>query len=71
MMLTASQIDQRTLSDIIDLLTTAEEYFDCRADAEYFTDSPNPVPNVEMTLLTQCGDLLNRLGVPCIGRTVP
>ena len=32
-------------------LDQCEDYFDNRADAEYFTDSPTPVPNEEMTLL--------------------
>lgn len=33
-------------------LTECEEYFDNRADAEYFPDSPTPVVNEEMRLLT-------------------
>ena len=32
-------------------LEECEEYFDQRADAEYFTDSPSPVGNEEMTML--------------------
>ena len=34
------------------LLRDCEEYFDQRADAEYFTDSPAPVGNEEMNMLT-------------------
>ena len=37
---------------IMEALEAAEEYFDQRADAEYFTDSPRPVPNEEMRILT-------------------
>lgn len=32
-------------------LDECEEYFDNRADAEYFSDSPQPVANEEMHLL--------------------
>jgi hypothetical protein len=32
-------------------LLECEDYFDNRADAEWFPDSPRPVPNAEMTLL--------------------
>lgn len=39
-------------------LTECEDYFDNRADAEYFTDSAAPVPNEEMTLLTLVRDAL-------------
>lgn len=40
------------------LLQELEEYFDQRADAEYFTSSPAPVPNAEMKLLTKIRSLL-------------
>lgn len=33
-------------------LETCRDYFAERADAEYFPDSPGPVPNDEMRLLT-------------------
>lgn len=36
-----------------------EEYFDQRADAEYFPDSPAPHPNEEMKLLMEIRALLN------------
>ena len=39
------------MEKIIDALRECEEYFDQRADAEYFTDSPSPVANEEMKLL--------------------
>jgi hypothetical protein len=43
---------------LIDALRECEEYFDSRADAEYFTDSAAPVPNEEMKLLTIVRDAL-------------
>ena len=47
-------------ADLIDALRECEEYFDSRADAEYFTDSAAPVPNEEMKLLTLVRDALLR-----------
>lgn len=38
---------------VLEALENAGEYFDQRADAEYFTDSPGPVGNEEMTRLTE------------------
>lgn len=35
-----------------EILDECEDYFDNRADAEYFTDSAAPHPNEEMRLLT-------------------
>lgn len=44
--------DTATLpDDVIEALQEAEAYFDKRADAEYFTDRPQPVGNEEMRLL--------------------
>lgn len=40
-----------TIATMAEALDQCEDYFDNRADAEYFTDSPAPVPNEEMTLL--------------------
>ena len=40
-----------TITRMAEALDQCEDYFDNRADAEYFTDSPTPVPNEEMTLL--------------------
>jgi hypothetical protein len=37
-------------------LEEVEEYFDNRADAEYFTDSPSPVGNLEMEMLILVND---------------
>jgi hypothetical protein len=65
-MLVASEIDQPTLSDIIDILTEAEDYFDAHSDAD--CEDGRYIPNREMRLLIQCRDLLDRLGVPCLGR---
>lgn len=39
-------------------LAEADEYFDQRADAEYFTDSAAPVGNEEMRILTEIRDAL-------------
>jgi hypothetical protein len=44
--------------DLIEALQECEEYFDQRADAEYFTDSASPHPNKEMTLLTLVRDAI-------------
>ena len=41
----------RVPADIIEALEECREYFEQRADAEYFTDSPSPVGNEEMRLL--------------------
>ncbi|PDT47297.1 hypothetical protein CO661_14035 [Sinorhizobium fredii] len=45
---------------VIEALEECEEYFDNRADAEYFTDDPSPVPNEEMRLLTVVLDALKK-----------
>lgn len=42
-------------------LSEAIDYFDGRADAEYFTDSPSPVPNEEMKRLVECQEALAAL----------
>lgn len=39
--------------ELLEHLHEMEEYFDQRADAEYFPDSPSAVPNEEMRLLVQ------------------
>ena len=39
------------IAAIHDVLDRCEEYFDKRADAEYFTGSPSPIANEEMRLL--------------------
>ncbi|KSV78969.1 hypothetical protein N182_18400 [Sinorhizobium sp. GL2] len=45
-----------------DALVECEEYFDDRADAEYFTDSAAPHPNEEMKLLTLVRDAIKKAG---------
>ena len=45
---------------IREVLNDCEEYFDQRSDAEYFTDSPNPVPNEEMTMLARVQEALRQ-----------
>lgn len=39
--------------ELLEYLHDMEEYFDQRADAEYFPDSASPVPNEEMRLLVK------------------
>lgn len=41
------------MSDFYQLLLDLQEYFDGRADAEYFTDRALPVPNEEMRFLVR------------------
>lgn len=48
-------------NELIEVLDACEDYFDQRADAEYFTDSPAPVGNEEMTLLCSVREALAKL----------
>ncbi len=48
------------IEELIGVLSEAEEYFEGRADAEYFTDSPSPFPNDEMRHFTAIGSALTR-----------
>lgn len=41
-------------------LEECEAYFDERADAEYFADSPSPVGNEEMRLLVMVREALGK-----------
>ncbi|WP_164822747.1 hypothetical protein [Sinorhizobium meliloti] len=50
------------MEKIIEALEACDEYFDQRADAEYFTDRAAPVPNEEMKLLTLVRDALRKAG---------
>lgn len=50
-------------SDLIELLHDCEEYFDQRADAEYFADSAIPHANEEMRLLTRIREELVRIDI--------
>lgn len=47
---------------LLEALQECEEYFDDRADAEYFPDSATPHPNKEMTLLTLVRDAIRKAG---------
>lgn len=49
--------------DVLDVLMECRDYFDSRADAEYFPDSPYPRTNEEMDRLTDIDAVLKRLGV--------
>lgn len=51
------------LEALTELLRECEDYFDNRADAEYFTDSAAPVPNEEMKLLTAIRDAIGKAGL--------
>ncbi len=48
-------------ADLVAVLKVCEEYFDQRADAEYFTDSPQPKGNEEMSLLTEIRATLKKV----------
>lgn len=43
-------------------LLECEEFFEERADAEYFPDSPSPVPNPEMRMLVDVRATLTEIG---------
>ncbi len=45
-------------ADQKDLLAHLRTFFDGRADAEYFTDSPSPHPNHEMKILVLIDEAL-------------
>ncbi|ANK73760.1 hypothetical protein FA04_14695 [Ensifer adhaerens] len=47
---------------LIEALRECEEYFDNRADAEYFPDSAAPRPNEEMKLLQVVRDAIRKAG---------
>jgi len=49
---------------LVDLLMELEEYFDQRADAEYFSDRPGPVGNEEMHFLVEVKEMLNKYQKP-------
>jgi len=44
--------------ELYELLVELAEHFDDMADAEYFTDSPNPVPNTEMKFLCRIEEFM-------------
>jgi hypothetical protein len=46
--------------DLRTLLEDLSEYFDARADAEYFTDRAAPVGNEEMRFLGRIAEILER-----------
>ncbi|MEZ0003816.1 hypothetical protein [Sinorhizobium fredii] len=50
------------LEALTEALRECEEFFDDRADAEYFTDSAAPHPNEEMKLLTLVRDAIRKAG---------
>jgi hypothetical protein len=45
------------MSERDDIIAEMREYFEQRADAEYFTDSAGPVPNEEMRMLAKLDEL--------------
>ena len=49
---------EKEITRLREALKECEEYFDQRADAEYFTDSPTPIPNEEMKMLVLVRDAL-------------
>ena len=50
------------ITQMREALAEAEDYFDSRADAEYFTDSATPHPNKEMVLLTLIREAIGKAG---------
>lgn len=52
------------LDTVIADLEEVEEYFKSRADAEYFTDRPDPVPNEGMRMLAYVQAALSQLMAP-------
>jgi hypothetical protein len=54
-------ITLRQLRLVRSALGECEEYFEGRADAEYFTDSPDACGNREMQLLVEVQDALRSL----------
>lgn len=58
----ASELIGAAAPDLLETLRECEEYFDNRADAEYFPDSAAPVPNKEMTLLTAIREAIGKAG---------
>lgn len=57
----AAEVMAETVSSLRDVLSSCEEYFDQRADAEYSTDSAMPSGNEEMRLLCAVREALGRL----------
>ena len=49
------------LREVMDLLDELDEYFDDRADAEYFPDRAEPVGNEEMRLLVKVRSIAEKL----------
>lgn len=52
---------EAAIQSALDVLHDAAEYFDARADAEYFTDQPTPQGNEEMGLLAMVNDCISKL----------
>lgn len=64
------------MSERDDIIAEMREYFEQRADAEYFTDSAGPVPNEERRMLARLDELQSgqsdcALGEALKGNTIP
>ncbi len=55
MMTLAQSVEIEAMRDVLE---ECREYFDGRADAEYFTDQPTPKGNEEMRLLVRINEVL-------------
>ncbi len=55
------QITGKNAVDVVNLLEDLQEYFDQRADAEYFPGSPRPIANEEMGHLVKIRALLHSI----------
>jgi len=56
----AQELNERLVArnnELLCVLGDCYDYFDQRADAQYFTDSPSPHPNEEMTILSRIKEL--------------
>lgn len=49
------------IARVLENLEDVREYFDNRADAEYFPDQPTPKPNEEARLLVQVDECIDTL----------
>ena len=55
---------------VAEILHELREYFDNRADAEYFTDSPTPRGNVEMDMLVLVDNALGYFKKPTMAKDI-
>jgi len=54
----ALKLTKDETANLINVMYEIRDYFDSRADAEYFTDSPIPKGNKEMDMLVMVDEVL-------------